>query len=80
MQVLPQSDGQLFGVSPHAGWQLPLPQLQAVPQSDGQEVEFSLHWGWHSPSPHWQLPQSPGQLACVSPQPTWQSMLPQMQG
>ena len=41
---------------------------------------FSLHWGWHRPSPHAQLPQSDGQFADDSPQPTWQSWLPQMHG
>jgi hypothetical protein len=42
----------VLGLSPQAGWQVPLPQAQAGPQSAAHELLDSPQAGWQTPLPH----------------------------
>jgi hypothetical protein len=66
-------------VSPQAGSQTLSPQAHEAGQSSAQVLWFSPQARLHLPSPHWQVGQSPGQVAEVSPQAPSQSWLPQAQ-
>jgi len=79
MQAAPQSMGHEADVSPHCGWQAPLPHSQAYPQSLGQDRLVSPQFASQNASPQMQEEQSSGHEAAVSPHCGWQAPLPQAQ-